>query len=186
MGLIPYMAMRKPKRHASAAWAFGVPVYRQTLNEMFAHVPAWFLIVLQSQSLPRNLVTMQRYLKWHHVVNNYSKIQMNFYPQTRQFQKNEGQICNQWRQIYSTKHIHREYNNFFPGGMVPLTMISGQLTISQKVGLGDDWLKERKHQIAASRWYKGGTQHNTMGTGSPWTTHTGCCEYHNMICITLL
>ena len=43
---------------------------------------------------------------------------MNFSPKLGSFQKNEGQIRYQWRQIYSSEHIHREYNNFFQGGML--------------------------------------------------------------------
>ena len=43
---------------------------------------------------------------------------MNFSPKLGSFRK-KGQIRNQWRQMYSSQHIHREYNNFFQGGMVP-------------------------------------------------------------------
>ena len=51
-----------------------------------------------------------------HVVNNYSKVQMNISPKLGSFQKNGRQIRNEWRQIYLLKRIHRKYNNFFQGG----------------------------------------------------------------------
>ena len=46
---------------------------------------------------------------------------MKFSPKLGSFKKNEGQIRNQWRQMYLSEHIHCEYNNLFQGGMVPLT-----------------------------------------------------------------
>ena len=67
---------------------------------------------------------MWRYLKWRQndvTVNNYSKFQTKFSPKLCSFQKNEEQIRNQWRQIYWSEHIYREYNNSLEGGMVPLT-----------------------------------------------------------------
>ena len=46
------------------------------------------------------LVTMRSYLKWRHIVSDYLKFQMDFSPKLGSFQKNEGQIHNQWRQMY--------------------------------------------------------------------------------------
>ena len=46
---------------------------------------------------------------------------MNFSPKLDSFQKNEGLIRIEWRQIYSLELNQREYNNFFQFGMVPLT-----------------------------------------------------------------
>ena len=54
---------------------------------------------------------MLRYLKGRHVVNNYFKFQMNCSQKLDSFQKNERQIRNQWRKIYSLEYIHREYSN---------------------------------------------------------------------------
>ena len=42
-------------------------------------------------------------------MNIYSKVQMNFSPKLGSFQKNERQIRNQWRQIYQSERMHREY-----------------------------------------------------------------------------
>ena len=39
---------------------------------------------------------------------------MTFSSKLGTFQKKEGQIRNQWRQMYSSEHIHREYKTFFP------------------------------------------------------------------------
>ena len=71
--------------------------------------------------------------KWRHVVNTYSKFEINFSSKPDSFQKNEGQIRNQWCQMYSSEHIHDEYNNFFQGGMVPLILTSSWRVVTQKV-----------------------------------------------------
>ena len=55
------------------------------------------------------------------------KISIELFSKTRQFsEKNEGQTRHQWREMYSSEHIHREYNDFFQDGMVRLSpMVTG-------------------------------------------------------------
>ena len=104
--------------YASAAWTFGMIVYRRILNETFIHVPVRFSLIrnfitfaITAAKFGNSAKVFKRTSKWRHVVNNNSKIRMNFSPKLGSFQKNGGQIRNQWRQIYSFEHIHREYNN---------------------------------------------------------------------------
>ena len=54
---------------------------------------------------------------------------MNFSQKLSGFQKNGRKIRNQWRQIYSSKRIHRECNNFLQGEMVPSIQAENTLEV---------------------------------------------------------
>ena len=125
--------------HAAAAWAFGVTVYRQTLSEIFFYCPSMIrnciTVAITAAIFGINANVFDITSKWRHVDNNYSKVQMNFSPKLGSFEKKiERQIRNQWRQIYPSKRIHREYNNFFQGGIVPLTRCAVPLKKVCKMG----------------------------------------------------
>ena len=77
-------------------------------------------VAISATKLGNNAKVFEMTSKWRHVANNYSKFKMKISSKLGSFQNNEGQIRNQWRQIYLSEHIHREYNNFFQSGMVPL------------------------------------------------------------------
>ena len=68
-------------------------------------------VAITAAKFGNNAKIIEMTSKWRHPVKNYSKIEMNFSQKLGSFQKNEMQIRNQWRQIYSSKRIHREYNN---------------------------------------------------------------------------